>query len=196
MSTIAFFDFDGTITRGDSFALFLKFLLRKRFYIKVIQNLPLLLLYKFHILDNHTVKQYILQSCIKGMEWEYLRKKCYEFRDVLEAYCKQSALQRIQWHKENNHTVVLVSASFEEYLRPLCEKWQIELLATTMEIRNGIMTGKFSQPNCYGIQKEKRIKAVYNLNDYESIYAYGDTRGDKEMLALASTNQAFFRIFE
>ena len=115
---------------------------------------------------------------------------------MLEAYCKQSALQRIQWHKENNHTVVLVSASFEEYLRPLCEKWQIELLATTMEIHNGIMTGKFSQPNCYGIQKEKRIKAVYNLNDYESIYAYGDTRGDKEMLALASANQAFFRIFD
>ena len=33
---IAFFDFDGTITKGDSFALFLRFILGRKFYAKLL----------------------------------------------------------------------------------------------------------------------------------------------------------------
>lgn len=192
---IAFFDFDGTITRGDSFALFLKFLLKHKFYIKILQNIPTLLLYKCGLLDNNTAKQNVLQSCIKGLTLEELQCKCNAFTDILEAYCKDSALQKMRWHKDQGHHVVLVSASFEEYLKPLCQRWGIDLLATTMEVQDGVMTGKFSKPNCYGVQKEIRIKEAYDITQYQSIYAYGDTRGDKEMLALASPNQAFFRVF-
>ncbi len=193
--TIAFFDFDGTITRGDSFALFLKFLLGKKFYLKVLNNLHILILYKLGAINNHDAKQSVLYSCISGMSEDVLLQKCQSFLHLLESYCKDSALEKMEWHKEQGHEVVLVSASFEEYLRPLCNKWDIKLIATTMEVKDGIITGKLGKPNCYGKEKERRIKEIYNLAQYESIYVYGDTRGDKEMLELASKNQAFFRIF-
>lgn len=193
---IAFFDFDGTITRGDSFALFLRFVLGKRFYIKVAQNIPTLLAYKLGMVDNSYTKEKILHSCFKGMPESVLQERCFAFRETLESFCKASALEKMQWHKQQGHQIVLVSASFEEYLRPLCMQWGIDILATTMAVENGILTGKFSQPNCYGIEKEKRIKACYDLKQYEYIYVYGDTRGDKEMLALASPNLAFFRVFD
>ncbi len=192
---IAFFDFDGTITRGDSFALFLKFLLGKRFYLMVAKNLHILLLYKMGLISNHNAKQSVLYSCICGMEERFLLQKCEDFVDLLESYCKDSAIKKIQWHQENNHEIVLVSASFEEYLRPLCNKWGIKLLATTMGVKNGIMTGRLDKPNCYGKQKEIRIKEMYDLDKYDSIYVYGDTIGDREMLKLASKDQAFYRIF-
>ncbi len=192
---IAFFDFDGTITRGDSFALFLRFVLGKKFYIKMLQNLPTLIAYKFHIIDNSTAKQNVLYSCFKDMQVEALQAYCFAFREKLESFCKDSALEKIRWHKQQGHTIVLVSASFEEYLRPLCMHWGIDLLATTMAVENNKLTGKFLQPNCYGPEKERRIKANYNLAQYEHIYVYGDTKGDKEMLALASPNLAFFRVF-
>lgn len=192
---IAFFDFDGTITRGDSFQLFLRFVLGKRFYIKMLENLPTLIGYKLGFIDNSRAKERVLKSCFKGMEKDKLDKFCNDFVSDLESFCKDSALQKMQWHKENNHVVVLVSASFEEYLRPLCLSWGIHLLATTMEVKDGKITGNFAQPNCYGPEKERRIKENYDLTQYERIYVYGDTRGDREMLALASPNLAFFRVF-
>ncbi|RDU73671.1 HAD-IB family hydrolase [Helicobacter aurati] len=193
---IAFFDFDGTITKGDSFALFLQFLLGKRFFIKAIRNIPSLLLYKMGLQDNAVTKEKFLVSCIKDMDIDHFKIKCEEFTPILQKFCKNSAVQKIDWHKKNGHQVVLVSASFEEYLRPLCKLWQIDLLATTMEVKENKLTGKLASLNCYGKEKERRIRAYCNLESYQSIYAYGDTIGDKEMLALASPNQAFFRIFE
>ena len=58
--TIAFFDFDGTITKGDSFALFLRFILGRKFYAKLLQNLYLLVLYKMGFISNSGVKERIL----------------------------------------------------------------------------------------------------------------------------------------
>ncbi|MEW6528158.1 MAG: haloacid dehalogenase-like hydrolase [Spirochaetota bacterium] len=54
-----------------------------------------------------------------------------------------------------------------------------------LEVKYGLLTGKFFGKNCYGPQKVKRIKEIYNLYDYQKIYAYGDSKGDKEMLAIA-----------
>lgn len=193
--TLALFDFDGTITRGDSFALFLKFVLGAKFYIRVLENLPSLALYKLGLRDNESTKQSVLNSCLGGLEVEILKSKCEAFCPSLLAFCKSSALERLEWHKAQGHKVILVSASFEEYLSPLCRMWQIELLATRMEAVDGRLTGRLASPNCYGPEKERRIRASYDLAAFESIYAYGDTRGDKEMLGLASPNQAFFRFF-
>ncbi|WP_104718865.1 HAD family hydrolase [Helicobacter trogontum] len=192
---IAFFDFDGTITRGDSFRLFLRFVLGKRFYIKMLENLPTLVGYKLGLIDNSRAKENVLKSCFKGMDQEVLNNYCAKFTEILESFCKDSALQKMRWHKENNHVIVLVSASFEEYLRPLCQHWNIDLLGTTMEVKEGRLTGNFLQPNCYGPEKERRIKEQYDLTQYERIYVYGDTKGDKEMLSLASPSLAFFRVF-
>ncbi|MBL0255414.1 MAG: HAD-IB family hydrolase, partial [Chitinophagaceae bacterium] len=41
--------------------------------------------------------------------------------------------------------------------------------------------------------KAIRIKEVFDIGLYEKIFAYGDSRGDKEMLALAT--DAFYRKF-
>lgn len=193
---IAFFDFDGTITYGDSFAKFLRFALGTRFYIKILQNLHILILYKLNIIDNATTKQKILQSCLGGKSWSEISKKCDLFVDFLENYCKQSAKSKLFWHKSEGHKVAIVSASFEQYLRPLARKWGIDLMASSMEIKDGVITGRFDKPNCYGAQKVARIKEKYDLSEFECVYVYGDTRGDKEMLELASPNCGFYRIFK
>lgn len=194
--SIAFFDFDGTITRGDSFALFLRFVLGRKFYVKLAQNLYLLVLYKLGFISNSSVKERILSSCIKGMEISVFQTYCKDFLLTLESICKDSALQKIKWHKAQGHKVAIVSASFEEYLGLLAQKLEIDLIATKMEVLDLRITGRFATPNCYGTQKVARINAKYNLADFTRIYAYGDTRGDREMLGLASKNCAFYRVFE
>ena len=194
-NTIAFFDFDGTITRKDSFFLFLKFVLKNKFYIKLIINLPILICYKLNLLSNAKAKELVLKLCIKNMEEKELDSKMEDFTLVLETICMQSALEKIKWHKNNNHEVVIVSASLELYLKKLAKKLGMELIATKLKIKNGKITGELGSPNCYGEEKVKRIKEKYDLNLYSSIYAYGDSKGDKEMLKITSPNKAFYRVF-
>ncbi len=69
----------------------------------------------------------------------------------------------------------------------------LELIATKFEIENNKISGKLLTKNCYGQEKVNRIRKQYNLNDYNHIYAYGDSKGDKEMLELA--NFSFFKPF-
>jgi len=81
--------------------------------------------------------------------------------------------------------VVIVSASLGYWLRPLCDQNNLELIATKLEILEGKVTGNLLTKNCYGIEKVNRIKEIYALEDFETIYAYGDSRGDREMLKIA-----------
>lgn len=92
---------------------------------------------------------------------------------------------KIEWHQSQGHHVVVVSASLECWLRPWCEQNTLELIATRLDITDGKVSGRLLSKNCYGIEKANRIKEKFDLNQFDTVYAYGDSRGDKEMLDLA-----------
>ena len=55
------------------------------------------------------------------------------------------------------------------------------------EVEDGKLTGRFKSNNCYGKEKVHRIAEAlksFERSEYE-IEAFGDSRGDKEMLAFA-----------
>jgi phosphoserine phosphatase len=66
------------------------------------------------------------------------------------------------------------------------------VLASEVEIINGQLTGRLLGDNCWGPSKLAAIQA--NFGAAPLVAAYGDTRGDKEMLAAAQNPS--FRIFE
>jgi phosphoserine phosphatase len=74
-----------------------------------------------------------------------------------------------------------------------CQANNIKLISTCLESRNGKLTGSFLTPDCSGEEKVKRIKEMYFLEQYEKIYAYGDTKSDLPMLELA--DYKFYRRF-
>lgn len=191
---IAFFDFDGTMSGRDSLFIFLKFLVGKsRFYWGMISNLHSLLGYSLGLLSNTKAKQKVVAYFLKGMSEKELAQKCQDFVPILESTIKQSALQRMQWHLDRGDRVAIVSATFSCYLKPLTQRLGVDCLATELEIKEGILTGRFATPNCYGEEKVRRICEKYNLGQYQEIYAYGDSRGDREMLEIAT--QRFYRYF-
>ena len=55
------------------------------------------------------------------------------------------------------------------------------------------ITGNLISKNCYGPEKVTRILESYDLLKYDYIYAYGNSRGDYEMLELA--NEKFYKPF-
>ncbi|MCT7466712.1 HAD-IB family hydrolase [Aliarcobacter cryaerophilus] len=192
---LALFDFDGTITTDDSLLKFIRFVVGdRRFLLGLVVLSPMLVLYKLKLIPNYKAKQYLLSWFFKGMRKVDFLKVANEYSLVhIDKIVRPKAIEKINWHKEQGHKVVVVSASIECWLRPWCEKNGLELIATKLEIKDDIVTGKLLSKNCYGVEKVNRIKELYNLEKYDYIYAYGDSSGDKQMLELA--HEKFYKPF-
>ena len=111
--------------------------------------------------------------------------------EVLPGVIRKQALERIQWHRGQGDTVVVVSASLDAYLTPWCHSMGVELICTELEERDGRFTGRYCQGDCSGPAKARRILERYDLSRYPVVYAYGDTSDDREMLELA--HRKFYR---
>ena len=185
---IAFFDFDGTITRKDSLLEFIKYVKGDQaFYLGFLIHSPGLLLYKLHIVSNQRAKEMMLRYFFGRMKAEEFRDHCEKFIiEKLPSLIRPKALHEIKKLNEGGAEIVVVSASPENWLRTWCDDNGLKCLATKLIINDNRITGKIDGKNCHGEEKVTRIKSLYNLNDFSSVYAYGDTPGDKPMLSLAT----------
>ena len=192
---LIFFDFDGTITTDDSLIKFVRFVVGDAKFIWGMTLLfPMLTVYKLKLLPNYKAKQYMLSYFFKGMSEEKFMQVANEYSlEHINTILRPKAMNKIAWHKEQGHKVVVVSASIECWLKPWCDKNGLGLISTKIEIKDGLVTGKFLSKNCYGIEKANRVQEAYDLSEYGHIYAYGDSRGDKELLELA--DESFYNPF-
>ncbi len=193
--TLALFDFDGTITTKDSLVDFIQYAIGKQgYYMGLIKLSPMLLTYTLKIIPNYRAKEKLISHFFRG--WDAERFQAMADRYSLEQIDKMTrpeAIEKIRWHQSEGHKIVLVSASMECWLKVWCGKNDIDLISTQLEVREGRLSGKFSSRNCYGEEKARRVKEAYNLDDYSHIYAYGDSRGDRELLSLA--DESFYKPF-
>ena len=195
MANLAIFDFDGTITTDDSLIRFIRFVVGdlKTLWGMVFLS-PMLVVYKLKLIPNYKAKQMMLSYFFKGMDKQQFQKIAEEYSlKHIDTILRPKAMEKITWHKELGHKVIVVSASIEYWIRPWCDQNGLDLIATKIKVKNGLITGKFLTKNCYGIEKVNRVKEAYNLDDYDCIYVYGDSRGDKELLELA--DKSFYKPF-
>ncbi|HEY2727570.1 MAG TPA: HAD-IB family hydrolase [Parafilimonas sp.] len=187
-SEIAFFDFDGTITSKDTLAEILKFIKGKfKYYSGILILSPVIILYKLGILSNHRAKELLLIYFLKGFDANEFNALCREFAEKkLPNLLKKSALHEIRKHLQRKTPVIIISASAENWICPWCSKYNIECIATKLQVKNGKLTGKIEGRNCSGHEKVKHIQTKYKLSDYQKIYAYGDSKDDLPMLDLAT----------
>ena len=187
MSSLALFDFDGTVTTRDTFLEFIKFYRgNRRFWLGMLSISPWLVGLKLKAIPNQKVKEKALLTFFKN-------EPIAEFDRLAALFCEQKvpqlikadALSRIQWHKSQGHRVIIVSASLENWIEPWANKQGIEVIASIPEINEGKISGKLIGKNCHGEEKTCRVREKVSLTDYQSVYAYGDTSGDKEMLQMA-----------
>ena len=192
---LVFFDFDGTITTKDSFLEFLKFHKgRLNFLFGFALLSPYLIAMKLRLIPNWKAKEIVLTYFLKGLGENEVEQVAREFTtEVIPRLLRPKAIEQIKKHQENCDDIYLVSASAENWLKSWCDQIGIKLIGTKLEIIDGKITGEIDGNNCYGQEKVARIKAEINISKYSEIYAYGDSNGDKEMLALA--DHAHYKYF-
>ena len=191
--TLAVFDFDGTITRTDTFPMFLRHSRsRARFVHDSIASIPTLCLLLAGRIPRQEAKRRILDIFFHGWSREEIRRAGSRFAArALPRVVRPRALERIRSHQRSGHQVLVVTASVDEWVAPWCRSQGVELLATRLEYdAHGTFTGHLATRNCRGDEKVERImRAVGEPRERMYVYAYGDSAGDKPMLQWADESR-------
>ena len=184
---LALFDFDGTITEREMFSVFMRF--SAPTYRKWLGNvivMPFYLLYRRGLLSPITLRKLTAFLGLAGRRFKNINAQGYRFsQDVIPQYLRENAMAKIKDHRENGDVVVVVSASLDVYLSHWCKQHNLLLLCNQVEIKKGRATGAFSQADCSNQEKVNKVKQQFDLNDFDTIYAYGDTDEDLAMLSIA-----------
>jgi HAD superfamily hydrolase (TIGR01490 family) len=188
MTTVAVFDFDGTITTQDSLWKFLKFSQsRARLYAGLLCISPVIILYLLKIISNDKAKELLFSCFFKRWSLQKFNSVCRQFSVQIEQMLRPDVLKILDKHKRNGHRIYIISASVENWIIPWAENHGIAgVLATQIEVDLSMrLTGKFKNKNCYGIEKVNRLSAILPDRKSYYLYAYGDSNGDKEMIDFA-----------
>lgn len=182
------FDFDGTITRKDTFVAFIKFAKGKTaFYKGLLRYSPLLLAYKLRLYPNWKIKQKIISYFFKGMHLDGFVELGQTFVKVIHTLVRPETIAAIRNYQLQGATIYVISASIENWVEPWCRYMGINhTIATRLETdANGLITGCLLTNNCYGQEKVVRLLEKEPDRETYTLYVYGDSRGDRELMALS-----------
>jgi len=193
---VAAFDFDGTITSRDTLLPFLIYAAGTGPTLRKISKLsPGFFGYLINLVSRQDIKEQVLTRFFSGMPMDQLQElgEAFAKSDILKKLVYGSALKRLEWHRRQKHRCVLVSASIDAYLEPWSKLYGFDdLVCSKMQVDTyGIVTGKLEGNNCWGAEKVVRLEELLGPREGYTLYAYGDSRGDRELLE--SADYAFYR---
>jgi HAD superfamily phosphoserine phosphatase-like hydrolase len=101
------------------------------------------------------------------------------------------AIDTIKKARSEGVEVLIVSASIDNWVQPFFP--DVKVIGTQVEVRDGRLTGRFLTKNCYGQEKVNRLLELYPDRREYHLIAYGDSKGDKEMLTFA--DESYYKPF-
>ena len=186
------FDFDGTLTTRDTLIAFIRYAKGTgAFALGFLRHAHLLVLMKLRLYPNWKAKQRVFSYFFGGMRLEDFDALCRQFAEDNRHLLRPEGLKTISQAQAEGAEVVVVSASIDNWVKPFFS--HLIVLGTQIETADGRLTGRFLTDNCYGQEKVNRILALYPDRSEYHLIAFGDSRGDKELLAFA--DEAHYKPF-
>ncbi|MBP5432151.1 HAD-IB family phosphatase [Ruminococcus sp.] len=167
------YDFDGTIYNGDTSIDFYLFCIKKK---------PVLLFKCLPLQISGTLSYFckcISKEKYKERFFSFL-KYSYADNALLEQFWDKKAAKIKKWYlKQKNESDVIVSASPEFLLKPICHRLNVSLIATKVDAKTGKIAGK----NCHGKEKVRRFKSEYHDTEIDEFYT--DSKADIPLAKIA-----------
>ena len=184
MKQLFAFDFDGTLTTRDTLIAFIRYACgTPRFLLGFLLHAPLLVLMKLRLYSNGKAKQRLFSWFFRGMPIETFDALCQSFASTHRHLLRPETVRLLQQALSEGSEVLVVSASIDNWVQPFFPA--VTILGTQIEVIDGRLSGRFLTPNCYGQEKVRRILALHPDRSAYRLTAYGDSRGDRELLAFA-----------
>ncbi len=192
VNEVVVYDFDGTLTKSDSLLGFIRYACGSRAMLcGFLRHLPLLMLMKLHCYPNYKAKQQVFSYFFRGMDIRQFDGLCRRYAATHRQILRPQGVASLEQDSQAGRQVVIVSASVDNWVQPFFPG--VCVLGTQVEVRDGRLTGRFLTPNCYGQEKVRRLLERFPDRGQYRLTAYGDSRGDREMLAFA--DEAHYKPF-
>jgi phosphatidylglycerophosphatase C len=143
-------------------------------------------------LGRDAFKVALVGVLFRGWPAERLDSLGRAYVPTLLAALRPGTRERLVWHRRRGHAVVIVSASLGAYLRPLADRLGLDgALAVELVVdAGGTLIGEVvGGLNNRGPEKVTRlngwIDARFGAGTEVELWAYGDSPGDTELLAIA-----------
>ena len=186
MPDLALVDFDHTVTTCDSYARFLRSIATPRQRARAPWTVgPWMAAYKLRLLSAAALRRRVTRIVFRGRDIAEVEAAGQRYADQqLPALLRPEMMARIAWHRARGDIVVVVSGSLDAYLRPWCDAHGLALICNRLAMVDGRCTGHYLHGD-RGEHKADDIRAAYDLSAFARVHAYGDSREDRPMLALA-----------
>jgi HAD superfamily hydrolase (TIGR01490 family) len=191
VATLAVFDLDGTLTRHDTFRLFLPwYLARHPWRLARCWRLPLgAVLYEAGLKDNAWLKTRALTAVLGGAREDWVAPLADSFVDgVMAAGMRPAALAALGEHQRAGHRTLLLSANFDILARRFAARLGIADTLSTLTERDpaGRFTGRLAGANCYGVEKRRRLEEFLGAARAGlHVVVYADHRSDLPLMRWA-----------
>ncbi|MQU08024.1 HAD family hydrolase [Pseudomonas helleri] len=181
------FDFDGTLTYHDSFVPFLRFAFGNRlFAMRLLRMIPATTAYLLGRISRNDLKEKLITVYLTGAKEAWVAERAEAFCDASwQQLMRPLGLVSVASELEQKAIVTICSASPELVLKPFAKKLGIALIGTRLQSVDGVLTGEIDGTNCRCEQKVIRLEAQYGPLDQYTLRAWGDTRGDEQLLGAA-----------
>ncbi len=189
---LALFDFDSTITTRDTFADFIRFAAPRSRQWWAVALAPLLAGYRMGWVSGHVLRASAVRAGLRGLSLKHVQTLGEHFAaDVLSQIERPEAMARIEWHRARGDHIVVVSGALDLLLAPWCRRHGLQYLCSSLETKQGMLTGAYQGEQCVAEEKARRVRAAFALAEYTDISAYGDSSDDFALLRLA--HHRYFR---
>ncbi len=161
------YDFDKTIYDGDSTAAFVKYC-AKRYKKTWLTLIPTAWAFLLYTLGVYTKTQF------KEKMYRFLRY-VPDIDATLQHFWDTHECNILDYYKNQmNETDIIISASPEFLLKPICEMLGIKRLIASKVDKH---TGKYTGENCWGEEKVKRLNQKYQITECDEFYSdsFSDT---------------------
>lgn len=186
---VAAFDVDGTLTVRDCVQPFLVRVGGWRSVARAVLRRPLVAVGAGLRRDRDRLKELVVGGVLRGRAVAQVEAIGEQFADEVAAgWMRADTMARLRWHQRMGHRIVLVSASLSPYLRPLGRRLDVDDVLCAEPLRDGDrFADGLDGGNCRAAEKVRRLDAwlkAAGLDD-ATVWAYGDSAGDRELLARA-----------
>lgn len=185
--TVAAFDVDNTLTVRDCVVPFMRRVAGTSTLILAAAREPISVLRMLAGRDRDGLKAFFVSAAFSGRSVDEVNEYAVLFAsEIVEGWMRSDVAQRLRWHQEQGHVVVLVSASLNPYLDILGDLLEVDaVLCSTLAESDGVFSGELVGDNCRGAEKVSRLHAwceSANIPSTSVQYAYGDSAGDHQLL--------------
>ncbi|MGQ9644684.1 MAG: HAD family hydrolase, partial [Ignavibacterium sp.] len=179
------FDFDKTITVCDTILPISRYLceqLKRKNKFRIVQLY--FLLFRMNFISSKSFKEKIVTTLLKGLNSEQIEKTILKFyQENYSNLLNGKIVEQINSEKQKGNYVIIITSNIQLFVNPIKKLLDVnDVFATQVEVADKIIGEKIVGENCSGKVKAEILNKCKQKYNPEKVIAYGDSKGDFDML--------------